>query len=65
MLGKTDAQITKASSGTVSIWDGAEGSEVDTGVNVTAYNRFATVASAKWVWVHSKRGRLYLTAAEC
>jgi hypothetical protein len=65
MLGKTDASHAKGASGTVSIWDGAEGSEVDTGVNVTAYNRFAAVASGKWVWVHSKRGRIYLTAAEC
>lgn len=65
MLGKTDSAINKAASGTVSIWDGAEGSEADTGVNVTAYNRFANVSSGKWVWVMSKRGRLYLTAAEC
>lgn len=65
MLGQTDGAINKGASGTVSIHDGTEGSEADTGVNVTAYNRFANVSSGKWVWVFSKRGRLYLTAAEC
>lgn len=65
MLGKTDAAIAKGASGTVSIWSGAEGSEADTGVNVTAYNRFANVAIAKWVLVVSIQGRLYLAAAEC
>jgi hypothetical protein len=65
MLGKTDAAIAKGASGVVSVWDGVEGSESDTGVNVTAYNRFANVAISKWVMVASKRGRLYLIAAEC
>lgn len=65
MLGKTDAAISKGASGTVSIWSGAIGSEADTGVNVTAYNRFANVAITKWVLVVSIQGRLYLAAAEC
>lgn len=65
MLGKTDAAIAKGASGTVSIWSGVEGSEADTGVNVTAYNRFANVAITKWVLVVSIQGRLYLAAAEC
>jgi hypothetical protein len=65
MLGKTDAAINKGASGTVSIWTGDEGSESDTGVNVTAYNRFANVAITKWVIVRSILGRLYLEAAEC
>lgn len=68
MLGKTNGTITKGTSpsaNNVSIYTGAEGSEVDTGVDVTAYNRFATVASGKWVIVLSILGRLYLVAAEC
>jgi hypothetical protein len=65
MLGKTDASHAKGASGTISIWSGAIGSEVDTGVNVTAYNRFANVTSGKWVMVLSIQGRLYLVAAEC
>lgn len=65
MIGKTDATHNKAASGTVSVWAGAEGSEADTGVNVTAYNRFANVGSGKWVLVVSIQGRLYLAAAEC
>jgi hypothetical protein len=65
MLGKTDASHAKGASGTVSVWAGAEGSEVDTGVNVTAYNRFGDIAITKWVMVLSLLGRLYIVAAEC
>lgn len=65
MLGKTDSSHAKGASGTISVYSGAEGSEVDTGVNVTAYNRFAAVSSGKWVIVLSILGRLYLVAAEC
>ena len=65
MLGKTDSSHAKSASGTISIWAGVEGSEADTGVNVTAYNRFAAVGSGKWVLVVSIFGRLYLAAAEC
>ncbi len=65
MLGKTDASHAKSASGTISIYSGVEGSESDTGVNVTAYNKFAAVASGKWVLVVSIFGRLYLAAAEC
>lgn len=65
MLGKTDSSHAKSASGTISIWAGVEGSESDTGVNVTAYNRFAAVGSGKWVLVVSIQGRLYLAAAEC
>lgn len=68
MLGTIGATCNKGSSATVTIYDGPEGSETTTGVTVSAYNRFATItvtSGTKWVWVFSKRGRLYLTAAEC
>lgn len=65
LLGKSDSAITKASSGTVSIWTGTPGSESDSTVNVTAYNRFADVESGKWVWVSHNGYGWYLTAAEC
>lgn len=65
MLGKTSGAINKAASGTVTIWSGAIGSEATTGVDVTAYNRFANVSTGKWVVVASILGRLYLIAAEC
>ncbi len=65
-LGKTDSSINKGASGTVSIWDGPEGSESDTGNNVTGvYNRFANVGSGKWVIVIFFRGKKYLIGAEC
>jgi hypothetical protein len=49
---KTDGGHTKSSSGTVSIYKGANGAETDSGVNITnVYNRFADVASTKWVRV--------------
>ena len=65
MLGKTDASHAKGASGVVSIWSGVEGSEADTGVNVTAYNRFANLATTKWCIVASIQARLYIIAGEC
>ena len=47
--GKTDASLSKGASGTISIYAGTLGSETDTTINMTAYNRFATVAITKWV----------------
>lgn len=64
-LGKTDASHAKGASGTVSIWSGTPGSEGDTGVNVTAYNRFADLESGKWCWVAWNGIGWYLTAGEC
>lgn len=65
LLGKTDASHAKNASGTVSVWSGTPGSESDTGVNVTAYNKFAAVASGKFVWVLNNGDGYYLVAAEC
>lgn len=67
-LGKTDAAINKGNSGTVSIFAGALGSESDTTVNMSGvYNRFANVASGKWVrchWNHDAQ-KWELVSAEC
>ena len=64
-LGKTDAAHNKSASGTVSLWGGALGSETDTGINVTAYNKFANVLTGRFVMVvHTGHG-WYLIAAEC
>jgi len=51
MIGKTDAPISSGTSGTVSIyWSSlGYGGLTDTTVNVIAYNRFADVATGKWV----------------
>lgn len=65
LLGKTDASHAKGASGTVSVWAGTPGSESDTGVNVTAYNRFSAVATTKWVWLNHNGDGFYLVAAEC
>lgn len=65
LLGKTDAAISKGSSGTVSIWSGTPGSETDTGDNITAFNRFANLGSGKWVACSPINGHYYLTSAEC
>lgn len=67
MLGKTNGTVNKGTgaSNNVSVWAGAEGSEADTGVDITAYNRFANLASGKWVLVLSIQGRLYICAGEC
>lgn len=65
VLGKTDASHAKGASGTVSVWIGTAGSETDSTINITAYNRFAAVASGKWVWVSHNGYSWYLIAAEC
>lgn len=51
MIGKTDSLIYSGTSGTVSIyWSSlGYGGLTDTTVNVIAYNRFADVATGKWV----------------
>lgn len=65
LLGKTDALHNKAASGTISVWTGTPGSETDSTVNITACNRFANVASGKWVLCAHNGYGWYLTAAEC
>lgn len=66
VLGKTNASHAKSASGTVNLYTGTLGSETQvTSMTVTAYNRFAAVASGKWVhcsWVNSGWD---LSAAEC
>ncbi len=64
-LGKTDSAISKNSSGTVSVYAGTPGSESDSSLNITVYNKFADVASGKFVWCHHNGNGWYLTAAEC
>ena len=56
LKGKADAGITKGSSGTISIWMGAAGSEADTSINVTAYAWGTAITSGKIVslqWLDS------------
>jgi hypothetical protein len=60
LLGKADADIAKGSSGTVSIWSGAGGSESDTTLNVTAY-ALASIetCSHDWVTLENRNGVWY------
>jgi hypothetical protein len=66
-LGKTTATWTKGTSTTIDIYEsGSAGSETISSGTVTAWNKFATVASGKWVSL--ARGPFdawYLIAAEC
>lgn len=67
-LGKTSAQWTKGTSATIPIWEsGSAGAETQTtGTTVVAYNKFATVASGKWVMLgKAGNGTWYLISAEC
>lgn len=63
--GKADSAISKGSSGTVSIWVGAGGSEMDSTINVTAYARGAAISSGKIVGVHFINGVAYVFPWEC
>ena len=66
VLCKTTASWAKGSSATLQVWAGQPGSEVNTGTTLTAYNRYATIASGKWVTVMLHRhGYYYVVAAEC
>ena len=65
LLVKTDAAHAKSASGTCSIYTGTPGSETDTGENITAFNKFADLASGKWAWAANNGHGWYLTAGEC
>jgi hypothetical protein len=68
-LGKTTATWTKGTTATINIWEsGTPPSETQTtGVTITGcVNKFATVASGKWVMVaRAGNGSWYLISAEC
>ena len=66
VLCKTTAAWAKGSSATLQIWAGAPGSETNTGVTLTGYNRYAAIATGKWCTVMLHRhGYYYVIAAEC
>jgi hypothetical protein len=68
-LGKTTATWTKGTTATINIWEsGTPPSETQTsGVTIAnCVNKFATVASGKWVMLaKAGNGSWYLIAAEC
>lgn len=66
VLCKTTAAWAKGTTATLQIWAGAPGAELNTGCTLTAYNRYAAIATGKWCTVLLHRhGYYYVIAAEC
>lgn len=66
-LGKTTAAWNKGTTATINLWEsGTPGSETQSGTLAGCVNKFADVASGKWVAVaRGPLGAFYLIAAEC
>lgn len=70
VLAKLEADWSKASSKTaIKVFIGTPGSEVDSTLTITGYNRFANLTasagSPKWIWLGWNGFGFYVTAAEC
>ena len=65
-LSKTTAAWTKGTKATLTLYVGDGGSEAaSSGDTVEAWNKFANVATGKWVMLARANGTFYLVAAEC
>lgn len=66
-LGKTQGAWTKGASATINLWEsGTPGNETQSGTLEGVVNKFANVATNKWVMVgRGPLGAWYLIAAEC
>lgn len=64
-LAKTTETWAKGTSQTLNLWAGTPGSESQLSDQVIAWNKFATVASGKWVMLARANTTFYLIAAEC
>lgn len=67
LLGKTTSSWAKGTTAMIPVYSGAAGSETATGFSVTAMNKFAAIASGKWVILAgpNQGGVWYLISAEC
>jgi hypothetical protein len=66
VLCKTTSAWAKGTSATLQIWAGSPGSETNTGCTLSAYNRYAAIATGKFCTVMLHRhGYYYVVAAEC
>lgn len=65
LKGKADGAISKGSTGAVSIWMGAGGSEADTSMNITCRAYGAAITSGKIVVVWFESGVWYVGPWEC
>lgn len=63
-VGRTDASHAKAASGTVSVYSGTPGSETDTGVNITAWNRWGDLDANTYVWCDHNGFGWYIIQAD-
>lgn len=64
-LGKTTSAWTKGTSQTITLWAGVPGSESALSDQVLAWNKFADVATNKFVMLARANDTYYLIAAEC
>lgn len=67
ILGKTVAAWAKGATQTIPVYSGEAGSETATGFSVVGMNKFAAVATNKWVVLAgpNQGGVWYLVSAEC
>ena len=63
---KSNSAISKGAYGSVTIWTGPLNSETDSGITVTALNRFGEIESAGlWLTIERMGGDWVITLAEC
>lgn len=65
VLGKTSSAWSKGSSASIAVYSGTPGAETATGDTVTAFNKFAAIATGKFVALLSIGGSWYVVSAEC
>lgn len=65
VLGKTSSAWTKGTAQTINVWAGELGSEQQTSDQVRAWNKFADIATGKWVMLARAGQHWYVIAAEC
>jgi hypothetical protein len=65
LLGQADEEILTDASGVVNIFNGIAGGEGDTGINVTAHNKFlGPIAAGDWVWLGHNNTGFYIISTE-
>ena len=64
-LGKTTAAWSKGAKATVDIYTGKPGTEIKTDTQANCVNKFADIASGKWVMLAALNGGWYVISAEC
>ena len=64
-LGKTTAAWSKGAKATIDIYTGKPGTEIKTDTQANCVNKFADIASGKWVMLAALNGGWYVISAEC